>query len=105
MVADRNQPADRVVVPLIDDESALGLLIVVGKAGCGRVFDENDLQRAEALGAQLSIALDKVLLHADMEHAAMHDVLTGDPNRATFDRIVTDALDGGGGGPAASTPS
>ena len=97
VVVDLRQPADRMVVPLVDDVSALGLLTVAGKAGVGAVFDESDLQRAEALGAQLSIALGKALLHADMEHAAMHDVLTGDPNRATFDRIVTDALHGGGG--------
>ncbi len=88
------RPSDRLIVPLRSGGSITGLLVVVHRAGLTGLFDRSDLQRADTLGAQLSIALDKALLHADMQHAAMHDALTGDPNRATFDRAVTDALAG-----------
>lgn len=86
------RPSDQLIVPLRSAGSLIGVLAVVHRAGLTGVFDRSELQRAETLGAQLSIALDKALLHADMEHAAMHDALTGDPNRATFDRAVTEAL-------------
>jgi diguanylate cyclase (GGDEF)-like protein len=86
------RPTDHLIVSLGSGGSITGVLLVVRRAGLTGLFDRSDLQRADTLGAQLSIALDKALLHADMEHAAMHDALTGDPNRATFDRAVTDAL-------------
>lgn len=86
------RPSDRLVVPLRSGGSIIGVLVVAHRAGLTGVFDRSDLQRADTLGAQLSIAIDKAMLHADMEHAAMHDALTGHANRSTFDRVVTHAL-------------
>lgn len=94
------RPTDRLVVPLRSSGSVTGLLVVAHRAGLSGVFDHGELQRAATLGAQLSIALDKALLHADMEHAAMHDALTGHANRSTFDRTVTQALAARGPGDA-----
>jgi diguanylate cyclase (GGDEF)-like protein len=89
---DRSSPSDHLVVCLRDGGTTIGALVVGPCVSAAGVFTTADLQRADALAAQLSVALARATLHADMEHAANHDSLTGDLNRAAFGREVTAAL-------------
>jgi diguanylate cyclase (GGDEF)-like protein len=82
-------PAAGVAAPIRDESTDIGLLVLADRVGVSTTFDDSDLRRTAALVAQLAPALGKAVLHASMAHAALHDALTGDPNRAAFERDVT----------------
>jgi diguanylate cyclase (GGDEF)-like protein len=77
-----------VVVPVRSGDTVLGLLVVDGKVIRSSAFDRADRRRLDALADQLGQAVAKALMHSAMAHAALHDSLTGDPNRALFERAV-----------------
>ncbi|CAN5774778.1 hypothetical protein BH23ACT10_BH23ACT10_17890 [soil metagenome] len=74
-----------IVVALADDVDVLGILLVADRCGAATRFDRNDLDRLRPLSQQLTVALRKGLLHVEIQHKALHDRLTGLPNRAYLD--------------------
>ncbi len=83
---------DAAAVPLCDANGLLGLLVVTKRLGGTRGFEPDDVDRLSMIASQLESQLANALAHARMEFAASHDDLTGEWNRAAFDRLVTDAL-------------
>jgi len=79
-------------MPVVDGGETLGLLLVADRSGVADVFFESDESSIESLASQLATSVRKAILHAGMEHAALHDSLTGDFNRAAFEHHVDGEL-------------
>lgn len=78
----------RLTAPIRDSEGVLGLLVVHSRSGAVEEFQTSDLARANTLVEHLATVLRNCYLHAGMEHAALHDALTGDFNRVAFERAI-----------------
>ncbi len=85
---------DALVVPIVDGGEVLGLLLVADRGGAADSFAESDESSIETLASQLSTHVRKAIMHGEMEHAALHDPLTGDFNRPAFEQFVNDELVG-----------
>ncbi len=83
---------DAAAVPLCDANGPLGLLVVTKRLGGTQGFEPDDVDRLSTIASQLESQLANAMVHARMEFAASHDDLTGEWNRAAFDRLVTDVL-------------
>jgi diguanylate cyclase (GGDEF)-like protein len=75
-------------------------MLVANRRGDLATFDEEDLNLLETVARHTSISLEKVRLlerlrqeAAANEHSALHDSLTGLPNRVWFQRRLTDAIE------------
>ncbi|HUF97456.1 MAG TPA: EAL domain-containing protein, partial [Ilumatobacter sp.] len=75
-------------VPVSVRDHVGALLLVGGRSGASRSFSRSDRERADDLASHLASALYNANLHATVEHAASHDVLTGNRNRASFERAI-----------------
>ncbi len=93
-VADGPAVGRALAMPVVDGGESLGLLIVADRSGVADAFFESDESSIESLASQLATSVRKAILHAGMEHAALHDALTGDYNRVAFERQVNDELVG-----------
>jgi diguanylate cyclase (GGDEF)-like protein len=80
---------DAIIVPLLDDSGVIGTLMVADRLGEVRTFTSSDAEMLETLAYQASLALQNGRLMDRLRYDAMHDVLTGLPNRAAF-RIAAD---------------
>jgi diguanylate cyclase (GGDEF)-like protein len=92
---------DAMVAPLFRDEAIVGTILVANRLGDVGTFGSDDLQLFETFANHASAALENARLidtlrrHADeTEHQALHDSLTGLPNRALFRQEVQDAIIG-----------
>jgi diguanylate cyclase (GGDEF)-like protein len=86
-----------ICVPLLDDGGPAGFLNVESTGGVR--LDDADLRLMAALGEQVSLALERARLYADLRerearlaHQASHDPLTGLPNRTRFRERLERAL-------------
>jgi diguanylate cyclase (GGDEF)-like protein len=83
------------VAPLTDQSGPIGLLVVAGRPGVGagtrQGFGPDDLVQLRNLTEQLAASLRKGMLHQRIEREAHHDVLTGLPNRLSFERALVEA--------------
>jgi diguanylate cyclase (GGDEF)-like protein len=92
---------DLMAAPLLSGGGeTLGAIVVANRLGPFSSFDAEDARLFTALAAQAGIALENgrlvQRLHEDAEareHEALHDALTGLPNRALFSRQLTSAFD------------
>jgi diguanylate cyclase (GGDEF)-like protein len=82
------------------DGSVLGFMLAADRLGDQRTFTPDDLRMFEALANHASVSLENRHLVeqlraevADKEHQALHDALTGLPNRMLFQDTVARALD------------
>ena len=90
---------DAMVAPLRADGRQLGAMLVANRLGNFDTFDEDDLRLFETLINHTSTSLDngRLVDHlrrqaAQNEHLALHDRLTGLPNRALFQEAVRQAV-------------
>jgi diguanylate cyclase (GGDEF)-like protein len=90
-VVDLDRPDARtaIAVPIRDDDGVLGLLVVAERVGASAAFDGAELSRALTLAEHLTATLRRALLHSRMEYAALHDGLTGAPNRPAFENAIS----------------
>jgi diguanylate cyclase (GGDEF)-like protein len=81
------------VAPLTDQSGAIGLVLVAGRSDPDPRFrfGADDLVRLRNLTEQLAASLRKGMLHQRIEREAHHDVLTGLPNRLSFEKSVIEA--------------
>jgi diguanylate cyclase (GGDEF)-like protein len=99
---------DALVAPLRRlDGTVLGLMIAANRLGDQRTFTADDLRLFEALANHASVSLENRHLIdrlrsevADKEHQALHDALTGLPNRLLFQDRIAQALAEAGEGDA-----
>jgi diguanylate cyclase (GGDEF)-like protein len=84
---------DALVVPLRGDAGVVGALLVGDRMGAVRSFDRGDVLLLETVSNHAGVALQNGRLVHRLRHDALHDALTGLPNRALFQRTVTERLD------------
>ncbi len=68
----------------------VGVLVVNGREGIADVFGADDARRLCTLADQLAAGIGRGLLHRRLQREAQHDLLTGLPNRATFESAVAE---------------
>jgi diguanylate cyclase (GGDEF)-like protein len=84
---------DAVAVPLRGGAGILGALVVTDRLGDVRTFENDDVLLLETVANHVSVALQNGELIDKLRHEAMHDALTGLPNRAFLQRRLAAALD------------
>ncbi|MGY1651794.1 putative bifunctional diguanylate cyclase/phosphodiesterase [Geodermatophilus sp. SYSU D01119] len=84
---------DGIAVPLRGGAGVLGALVVTDRLGEVRSFEEGDVLLLETVANHASVALQNGELVSQLRHEAMHDALTGLPNRAALQRRLGTVLD------------
>ena len=90
-LAQRGQ-RDCIVAPLVADGQVIGVLTVANRLGDVSTFDEQDGRLFETIAAHTSITLQNARLVDRLRHEALHDNLTGLPNRVLFQQRLADVL-------------
>jgi len=83
---------DAVAVPLRGSSGALGVLLVADRMGDFRTFVEDDVRLLETVANHAGVALQNGQLMERLRHDALHDALTGLPNRVQLQRDLGTAL-------------
>jgi diguanylate cyclase (GGDEF)-like protein len=90
---------DAMVAPLFRKDAIVGTMLVANRQGDVATFGSDDLQLFETFANHASAAIenarliDRLRRHADeTQHQALHDSLTGLPNRALFRQEVEAAI-------------
>ncbi|HUV17466.1 MAG TPA: diguanylate cyclase, partial [Ilumatobacteraceae bacterium] len=86
-----SKASEMMVAPIRDGSGVIGLLVVAGRTGAGKRFGNDDVVRLQNLTEQLTASLRRGMLHQRIEREAHHDLLTGLPNRLSFERSAVDA--------------
>jgi diguanylate cyclase (GGDEF)-like protein len=90
-LAQRGQ-RDCIVAPLLADGTMIGVLSVANRLGDVSTFDEQDGRLFETIAAHTSVTLQNATLVDRLRHDALHDNLTGLPNRVFFQQRLGDLL-------------
>jgi diguanylate cyclase (GGDEF)-like protein len=83
---------DAMIVPIRDGERIVGTMSVRDREGDVGTFDEADLRLFETVVNHAAVALELARTVEQLEHDALHDALTGLPNRALFNARVGEAI-------------
>jgi diguanylate cyclase (GGDEF)-like protein len=83
---------DAVLVPLRGDAGIVGTVMVGDRMGEVRSFDEDDVQLLMTVANHASMALQNGRLVDRLRHDALHDGLTGLPNRTMLNQEMVEAL-------------
>jgi diguanylate cyclase (GGDEF)-like protein len=83
---------DCIVAPLVADGKVIGVLTVANRLGNVTSFDEQDGRLFETIAAHTGITLHNARLVDRLRHEALHDNLTGLPNRVLFQQRLADVL-------------
>jgi diguanylate cyclase (GGDEF)-like protein len=90
---------DGIAVPLREDDEVVAVLTVCDRTFEEESFNREDVRVFETLAAHTAVALDKARvvdrlrrLVTEREHDALHDALTGLPNRRAFHEAVEAAM-------------
>ncbi len=83
---------DCIVAPLLSDGTMIGVLSVANRLGDVSTFDQQDGRLFETIAAHTSVTLQNATLVDRLRHDALHDNLTGLPNRVFFQQRLADLL-------------
>jgi diguanylate cyclase (GGDEF)-like protein len=84
--------SEAIVAPLRGESGVVGLVTVGDRMGSVRSFDASDVQLLETVANHASVALEHGRLVDRLRHEALHDALTGLPNRSALEAGMADAL-------------
>jgi diguanylate cyclase (GGDEF)-like protein len=84
---------DAIITPLRGEAGVIGTLLVGDRIGDVRTFDAGDVRLLETVANHAGVALQNGRLIDQLRHEALHDSLTGLPNRVYLQREVKAALD------------
>ena len=84
---------EAIAVPLRGGAGVIGVLVVTDRLGDVRTYDRDDVLLLETVANHAGVALQNGELIDKLRHEALHDALTGLPNRALLQRRLTAALD------------
>ncbi|MBV9830053.1 MAG: EAL domain-containing protein, partial [Marmoricola sp.] len=100
-----DRPREGLAAPMRDDDAVVGVLHVSERSFDEESFGPDDLRLFEALAAHAAVALSKARAVERLKQVAeerrleaMHDPLTGLPNRRAFTEAMEDAMARGSGG-------
>jgi diguanylate cyclase (GGDEF)-like protein len=91
---DAHAAREALAVPLRGGAGVLGALVVTDRLGDVRTYDQDDVLLLETVANHASVALQNGELVDRLRHEALHDALTGLPNRAFLQRRLSTALTG-----------
>ena len=83
---------DLLIAPLVGDGQVIGTIGVTSRLTDVRTFNTEDQRFFEALATHASVALENERLIARLRQEALHDALTGLPNRTLFNHRVAEAI-------------
>jgi diguanylate cyclase (GGDEF)-like protein len=83
---------EAVVAPLTVEGETVGVLAVYDRLGEVRGFAESDVQLLQTVANHASVALHNEMLIGRLRHDALHDALTGLPNRSHLTALATSAV-------------
>ena len=81
-----------ILAPLFDNEVVIGIFLVADRFGATEMFDDGEVVRLAAIADRVALTLRNTMLHDQIAHEALHDHLSGLPNRVWFERHITDVL-------------
>jgi diguanylate cyclase (GGDEF)-like protein len=93
---DRHGLRDSVMVPMLGESGPIGLLAVDDRLGDARGFEAVDVRVLQTVANQAAVALRNGELLDRLRHEALHDPLTGLPNRAALQRELEARLEAAG---------
>ena len=83
---------DAIVVPLTGSAEIVGILVVADRLGDVRTFEQDDVLLLETVANHAGVALRNGELIGRLRHDALHDALTGLPNRSYMRQELDGAL-------------
>jgi diguanylate cyclase (GGDEF)-like protein len=83
---------DAIAVPLTGGAEIVGILVVADRLGDVRTFEQDDVLLLETVANHAGVALRNGELIGRLRHDALHDALTGLPNRTYVQQELAGAL-------------
>ena len=82
--------SDAILAPLVTEADVIGTMLVADRLGTVRTFDDEDARLLQTVADHAGIAVQNGLLVDQLRHEALHDGLTGLPNRILLNRRLAE---------------